>query len=43
MRKKIEPSMLPVPNDILAQWQSTIDVMAELVGIPAGLIMRISK
>jgi GAF domain-containing protein len=43
MRKKIEPSMLQVPEDILAQWQSMVNVMVELAGIPAGLIMRIAK
>ena len=43
MIKNIEPSMMEVPNDILAQWQSIVDVIAELLSIPAGLIMRISK
>lgn len=43
MIRKIEPSMLKVPEDILDQWQSIVDVMAELAEIPAGLIMRIDK
>ena len=30
-----------VPEHILSQWQSLVDAMAELAGIPAGLIMRV--
>lgn len=32
---------MQVPEDIIKQWQSIVDIMAELAGIPAGLIMRI--
>ncbi len=41
MRKKIRASEMHIPEDILNQWQSIVDVMAELAGISAGLIMRI--
>lgn len=41
MRNKIKKCEIHVPEDILTQWQSIVDLMAELAGIPAGLIMRI--
>jgi PAS domain S-box-containing protein len=31
-----------IPNWILEKWQSVVDTMAELVNVPAGLIMRIN-
>jgi len=41
MKKTIQPSEMVIPEDILNQWQNIVDVMAELAGIPAALIMRI--
>ena len=31
-----------IPNWTLERWQSVVDTMAELVNVPAGLIMRIN-
>jgi two-component system, sensor histidine kinase len=31
-----------LPRDTLAQWQSIVDTMAEIVDVPAGLIMRLN-
>ena len=41
MRKKKGPVALSVPEDTITQWQSIVDTMAELIGVPAGLIMRV--
>ena len=35
------PTPDPIPDDVLAKWQNVVDVMAEIVQVPAGLIMRI--
>ena len=37
----IHPSKPPVPDNIIARWQRIVDTMAEIVGVPTGLIMRI--
>jgi len=42
-KKDKKPSEVEVPDDLLVQWQGVIDTMTELAGIPAGLIMRITK
>lgn len=39
-KTKIE---LTVPDSVLAKWQSILDLMANLVGVPASLIMRITE
>ena len=31
-----------LPSDVLAKWQPIVDTMAELVQVPAGLIMRLT-
>jgi signal transduction histidine kinase len=31
----------PIPDPILEKWQKIVNLMAELLGVPAGLIMRI--
>jgi len=37
-----EPTIrLAVPDSFLEKWQSIVDLMAKLVGVPAGRIMRI--
>ncbi len=33
---------IEVPTDILEIWQEIVDILAEIIGIPAGLIMRLS-
>ncbi len=35
------PVLLEIPEAILAKWQSIIDIMAKIINVPAGLIMRI--
>lgn len=30
-----------VPQNVLAKWQDIVDLMAEIVGVPAGLIMKV--
>jgi GAF domain-containing protein len=42
MKKKEQPQ-ISVPDDLVGQWQGLVNTMAELAGIPAGLIMRIEK
>ncbi|MFC1499579.1 GAF domain-containing protein [Candidatus Zixiibacteriota bacterium] len=37
------PHEVIVPDDLLANWQSIVNTMAELSHIPAGLIMRITE
>ena len=37
----MKPAMHEVPNDFLAKWQNTTDVMADIFDVPAGLIMRV--
>lgn len=34
-------SDIEIPHEMLESWQRTIDLMAELVDVPAGLIMRV--
>lgn len=34
---------LELPAELLQSWQSTIDLMAQIVGVPAGLIMRVHQ
>lgn len=33
---------LKVPNETVEEWQALVDAMAELAGIPAGLVMRLA-
>ena len=34
-------SQLQVPDDIIDKWQKICDIMAEVIGVPSGLIMRV--
>lgn len=34
---------LEIPENIQQSWQKTIDLMAEAIGVPAGLIMRVHQ
>lgn len=35
-----DPKKLEIPNNTLAEWQEIMDLLANLVNVPAGLIMR---
>jgi GAF domain-containing protein len=37
----IEQLELQIPAQTMADWQSLVDTMAALIGVPAGLIMRV--
>ncbi len=41
MEKKIQIPQIELPEETLKKWQSVVDIMAELIGIPAALIMRL--
>ncbi|MGD8980047.1 MAG: GAF domain-containing protein [Desulfobacterales bacterium] len=41
MSENSEPSQIEIPENTLKKWQNIIDIMAELIGIPAALIMRL--
>jgi hypothetical protein len=41
--QEIDVSEIGVPEPILEKWQGIVDLMAELVGVPAGLVMRIAE
>lgn len=43
MKKNETTVEFSIPDTFLAQWQSIVNTMTELAGIPAGLIMRIDK
>lgn len=42
MNEALPTIQLDVPDSILGKWQSIVDLMAKLIGVPAGLIMRIA-
>jgi len=39
--KPEDPRNLMVPEDVLREWQEFVNILAEVMAIPAGLIMRI--
>ena len=41
--KEIDASGIEVPEPILEKWQSIVDLIAELIGVPAALVMRIAQ
>lgn len=41
--KEIDVSEIKVPEPIMEKWQGIVDLMAELVGVPAGLVMHIAE
>ena len=43
MIKENENIDVDVPPPIMQNWQSIVDIMAEIIGVPAGLIMRITE
>ena len=38
---KKRSSQIQVPDDITDKWQKICDIMAEIIGVPSGLIMRV--
>ncbi|MCI5125122.1 MAG: GAF domain-containing protein [Candidatus Electrothrix sp. AR5] len=43
MKENTLPHQLEISEDTLLKWQNIIDIMAELIGIPAALIMRLAE
>ena len=41
MEKEEKITQVDIPDHILQKWQNIVDNMANLIGVPAGLIMRI--
>ena len=41
MKKNKQSPQIEISDDTLNQWQKIVDIMAELLGIPAALIMRL--
>lgn len=41
MRENEQNSNLEISGDTLSRWQNIVDIIAELIGIPSALIMRI--
>jgi hypothetical protein len=41
MKKEIESQQLEIPAATLTGWQNIVDTMAELIGVPSALIMRL--
>ncbi len=39
--KEKDITKFPVPDAIMKKWQNVVDIMARLIDVPAGLIMRI--
>lgn len=42
MRIEEDHQPIEVPTSYLNKWQSVVDTLARLVGVPAGLIMRLN-
>ena len=43
MRKYNDIRSLEISKEVLSKWQGVVDIMAELLNVPAGLIMRIRE
>jgi hypothetical protein len=41
MSFEITPGSITIPDAMLQKWQSVVDILAELIHVPAGLIMRV--
>jgi len=41
MKENEQSPQLELPEDTLNKWQNIVDIMAELIGIPAALVMRL--
>jgi len=42
-QEHLDSARLEIGDDTLEEWQSLVDLIAELAGIPAGLIMRLKE
>ncbi len=38
---EVSPKSIAIPDRMLQEWQSTVDILAGLIDVPAGLIMRV--
>lgn len=41
MKKDLQPSKIEIPENTFKMWQDIVDMLAEIIGIPAALIMRL--
>ena len=41
-KKQVEMETINVEEQVVSKWQNVVNTMAELIGVPAGLIMRIN-
>ncbi len=41
MKEPIDKMDLNIPDDILDKWQNIVNIMAEIIDVPAGLIMKV--
>ncbi len=41
MRSSVSPNEVTIPDDVVAKWQEAVDILAEVVRVPAALIMRV--
>ncbi len=41
MSSEISPGSIAIPDAMLKDWQSVVNILAELMHVPAGLIMRV--
>lgn len=41
MKENAQSSLFEIPEETLRRWQNIVDILAELIGIPAALIMRL--
>ncbi len=41
MKEKLQSPKVEVPQKVLTKWQNIVDILAELIGVPAALIMRL--
>ena len=40
MEERIDKNSVNIPDEIMEKWQNTVDIMAELINVPAALIMK---
>jgi hypothetical protein len=43
MEENVQTPKIEIPEDMIKKWQKIVDIMAELIGVPAALIMRLIK
>ena len=37
----IDINELPIPDEVIVRWQRIVNLMAKIIDVPAGLIMRV--